>query len=151
MSLGATRVVLDTNVLISALLFDQGRLGWLRLSWQRGRLSPVLAQPTLRALLRVLAYPKFRLEPSDRERLLEDLLPWCESWTDVIPASPHRVQDPHDQVFLDLALAAAAPVLVSGDADLLALQGRTGPLLILSPGDFRVWLEGSSQSAESQS
>lgn len=151
MSLGAIRVVLDTNVLISALLFDQGRLGWLRLSWQRGRLSPVLAQPTLRALLRVLAYPKFRLEPSDRERLLEDLLPWCESWTDVIPASSHRVQYPHDQVFLDLALAAATPVLVSGDADLLALQGRTGPLLILSPGDFRVWLEGSSQSAESQS
>ena len=141
---GSIRAVLDTNVLISALLFDQGRLGWLRPCWQSGRLTPVLAQPTLRELLRVLAYPKFRLDQSDRERLLEDVLPWCESWTARIPASPHRVQDPHDQVFLDLAMAAEASVLVSGDADLLVFQGCTNPLLILSPADLQVWLDGSS-------
>ena len=81
MTPGPIRAVLDTNVLISALLFDQGLLGWVRPCWQSGRLAPVLAQPTLRELLRVLAYPKFCLDPSDRERLLEDLLPWCESWT----------------------------------------------------------------------
>jgi len=104
----------------------------------------VLAQPTARELLRVLAYRTFRLEPNDRERLLEDLLPWCESWTSSIPASSHRVQDPHDQVFLDLALAAATPVLVSGDANLLALQESVNPLLILSPADFQTWLAGSS-------
>ena len=57
----------------------------------------------------MLAYPKFRLQPVDRERLLEDLLPWCESWVAAIPSSQHRVRDPDDQVFLDLALAAAAP------------------------------------------
>jgi predicted nucleic acid-binding protein len=96
MTLGPSRAVLDTNVLISALLFDQGRLGWLRPCWQSGRLTPLLAQPTLRELLKLLAYPKFRLDPHDRERLLEDLLPWCESWTASIPPSPHRVRDPHD-------------------------------------------------------
>jgi putative PIN family toxin of toxin-antitoxin system len=135
------RVVLDTNVLISALLFENGRLGWLRCSWQNGRLIPVLAQPTLRELLRVLAYPKFRLDPNDRDRLLEDLLPWCESWTLAIPTSLHRVRDPHDQVFLDLALAADVSVLVSGDADLLALHRHANPLLILSPADFQAWLD----------
>ena len=36
---------------------------------------------------------------------------------------------------LDLAVAAATPVLVSGDADLLELQHTVKPLLILSPGD----------------
>jgi len=46
----------------------------------------------------------------------------CESWTAAISSSAHRVRDPHDQVFLDLALSAATPVLVTGDADLLALQ-----------------------------
>ena len=70
----------------------------------------------------MLAYPKFRLQPVDRERLLEDLLPWRERWVSAIPSSQHRVRDPDDQVFLDLALAAATPVLVSGDADLLALK-----------------------------
>jgi hypothetical protein len=46
----------------------------------------------------VLAYPKFRLNLQDRERLLEDLLPWSENWGHPIPASRHRVRDPHDQV-----------------------------------------------------
>lgn len=134
------RAVLDTNVLVSALLFSQGRLSWLRTSWQKGRLTPVLAEPTARELLRVLAYPKFRLQAADRERLLEDLLPWCESWSAAIPSSTYRVRDPHDQVFLDLALAAAAPVLVSDDADLLALKEAALPLQILTPADLASWL-----------
>ena len=134
------RAVLDTNVLLSALLFANGQLSWLRPCWQRGVLVPVVAEPTVRELLQVLTYPKFRLNPADRERLLEDLLPWCESWTGPIPTSSHRVRDPHDQVFLDLALAAATPVLVSGDADLLALQESVNPLLNLRPVDFHRWL-----------
>jgi predicted nucleic acid-binding protein len=50
------------------------------------------------------------------------------------------VRDPHDQVFLDLALAAATPVLVSGDADLLALKQEVVPLQIINPADFQSWL-----------
>lgn len=109
------RAVLDTNVL-------------------------VLAQPTAKELLRLLAYPKFRLQPVDRERLLEDLLPWCESWATAIPGSRHTVRDPDDQVFLDLALAAATPVLVSGDADLLVLKQEVVSLQIINPADFQSWL-----------
>jgi uncharacterized protein len=134
------RAVLDTNVLVSALLFEKGRLSWLRPCWQQGQITPVLAEPTARELLRVLAYPKFRLQPADRERLLEDLLPWCESWMVPIPSSSYRVRDPHDQVFLDLALAAGTPVLVSGDADLLALKNTLTSLQIINPADFQAWL-----------
>lgn len=43
------------------------------------------------------------------------------------------MRDPHDQVFLDLALAAAPPVLVTGDADLLVLQESARPLQIVNP------------------
>ena len=57
------RVVLDANVLVSALLFDAGRPAWFRRGWQSSRFTPVLAEPTTRELLRVLAYPKFRLDP----------------------------------------------------------------------------------------
>lgn len=40
-----------------------------------------------------------------------------------VRSAPLRaVRDPHDQVFLDLALAAATPVLVTGDSDLLAAR-----------------------------
>lgn len=150
MSREPIRAVLDTNVLLSALLFANGRLSWLRPCWQRSALIPVVAEPTARELLRVLAYPKFKLKPADRERLLEDLLPWCESWMGPIPASSHRVRDAHDQVFLDLALAAATPVLVSGDADLLTLQESVNPLLILSPANFQMWLDGSRSDGDAR-
>ena len=141
MTRGSIRAVLDTNVLVSALLFERGRLSWLRPSWRSGRLIPVFAQPTVLELCRVLAYPKFMLDAQDRDRLLEDVLPWSESWTATIPATPHRVRDPHDQVFLELALAADTELLVTGDADLLALRGDVSPLLILNPAETQAWLE----------
>ena len=148
----SVRAVLDTNVLVSALLFENSRLSWLRAGWQQGLITPVLAQPTAKELLQVLAYPKFGLQPIDRKRLLEDLLPWCESWVAAIPSSRHRLRDPHDQVFLDLALAAATPVLVSEDADILALKLEVVPLQILNPADFQSWLaaKGWSDSNRSQ-
>jgi len=62
----------------------------------------------------------------------------------------HSVRDPHDQVFLDLAVAAAMPVLVSGDADLLEHQHTVKPLLILSPRDFRTWLGRAGEMLLSQ-
>ena len=43
-------------------------------------------------------------------------------------------------MFLDLALAAATPVLVSGDADLLALNDEVPSLQIINPADFQFWL-----------
>lgn len=43
-------------------------------------------------------------------------------------------------MFLDLALAAATPVLVKGDADLLALQELVPALQIPTPADFHPWL-----------
>ena len=140
MKQASTRAVLDTNVLVSALLFEQSWLSWLRLSWQQGLLSPVFAQPTALELLRVLSYSKFKLESAQREVLLQEVLPWSESWSAAIHPSSHRVRDPHDQVFLDLALAAAVPLLVSGDADLLSLRSAVDSLQILSPAEAREWL-----------
>lgn len=141
------RVVLDTNVLVSALLFEAGRLAWLRHGWQSGRFIPILAEPTTRELLRVLAYPKFRLDPLAIEQLLADLLPWSETWRQPLPPCGSVVRDPKDQVFLDLAVASGVAALVSGDADLLAPVlpeqpiGQCRPMLILDPAGFSRWLE----------
>jgi uncharacterized protein len=112
----------------------------LRPCWQSGQVVPVLAQPSERELNRTLVYPKFRLTRDEREGLLEDLLPWHETWSGPILTSSHRVRDPHEQVFLDPVLATATPMLVSGDADLLARQGSVKSLLILTPADFQAWV-----------
>jgi len=130
------RVVLDTNVLVLALLFERGSLAWFRTAWQSRLIRPVVAEPTVRELMRVLAYPKFRLNAVELEQLLADLLPWCESWRTPIASAEQKVRDPKDQIFIDLALSARVSALVSGDADLLALRDQLNPLQVLTPAEF---------------
>jgi uncharacterized protein len=121
------RVVLDTNTVISALLFTNGRLSWLRAEWQLGVLVPLASKDTTRELLRVLTYPKFKLSAENQQDLLADYLPYAESvvqleskFTKKISAVP-VCRDPHDAMFLELAAAAQADFLVTGDDDLLVL------------------------------
>lgn len=121
----ARRVVLDTNTVLSALLFAQGRLVPLRAAWQSGALTPLLCAQTVEELLRVLAYPKFKLTSEEREELLADYLPFGEvvaPWrkSPTIPAC----RDKHDRIFLELAAVGAAQWLVTGDQDLLSLSGK---------------------------
>lgn len=117
------RVVLDTNCLVSALIFGHGRLVWLRRAWHSATLVPLLSEPTAAELVRVLGYPKFRLSPEDRHALLADLLPFTETVTITAPPPPTPPsRDPADQIFLETALAGRADALVTGDADLLALS-----------------------------
>ena len=63
------RVVFDTNIVLSALVFGR-RLAWLRAAWAQGVTIPVVCRETTVELLRVLAYPKFELAPSERDLLL---------------------------------------------------------------------------------
>ncbi|MEB3234404.1 MAG: putative toxin-antitoxin system toxin component, PIN family [Cyanobacteriota bacterium] len=141
------RAVLDTNVLLSALLFNNGRMGWLRQYWQAGLVTPVLSETTGRELIKVLGYPKFRLNAEEIHLLLEDLLPWCETWEQPISTSATlRVRDPADQPFLDLALASHVEVLVCGDNDLLVLANQLHAPRILSPAAFRTWLDQGRKS-----
>ena len=117
------RVVLDTHIVLSALVFGAGRLAWVRQAWQCGQLQPLVCRDTVGELLRVLAYPKFKLTAREQEDLLGDFLPYAEAvtlparWPD-LPAC----RDARDQVFLVLAQVAGADALVSGDADILALR-----------------------------
>ena len=131
------RVGFDTGVVVSALVFAHGRLGWLREAWRAGRAVPLVSRPTVEELLRVLAYPKFRLARDARDDLLAEYLPYAE-----VIALPRRMprvpvcRDPGDQMFLQLAAAARADALVSGDSDLLALAPRF-PIPILRPEQWR--------------
>lgn len=130
------RIVLDTNVLLSALLFHAGSLSWLRHAWRTQTIRPLASRDTTAELIRVLSYPKFRLTPDEREDLLGDYLPLCE--TVRVPKGirvPH-CRDPFDRPFLELALAAKADALVTGDKDLLTLGGAFA-VPILAPAAFR--------------
>jgi putative PIN family toxin of toxin-antitoxin system len=119
---GALRVVLDTNVVLSALVFRGGAAGQARQAWQRGLVLPLASTATAQELVRVLAYPKFRLSQAEQHELLADYLPYAE--TVRIPQPPPTVPDCRDVLdvpFMHLAVAGRAQALVTGDHDLLAL------------------------------
>lgn len=125
------RVVLDTNIVVSALLFNEGRLTWIRHAWKRQQLQPLVCQQTTSELLRVLNYPKFKLAATEQQALLADFLPYTDivhlpaAWPE-LPAC----RDDSDQVFLVLSQIGKAAALVSGDADILALRDSYPQLII---------------------
>jgi putative PIN family toxin of toxin-antitoxin system len=134
------RAVFDTNIVVSALVFG-GRLAWLRHAWAHRTTVPLVCRHTTAELLRVLAYPKFRLSAADRTSLLEDFLPYAEilELPSVLSEIPIQCRDPDDAVFLHLAMTAGAP-LVSGDSDLSALRGLL-PIEVLTIREWRERLE----------
>lgn len=113
------RLVVDTNILVSALLF-RGVASQLHARWVAGQLRLIMSPETEAELVRVLAYPTFRLAPETVAALLaSEILPF----RDMVPAPAGGAvsRDPEDDRFLWLARAAGAAALVTGDADLLVL------------------------------
>jgi putative PIN family toxin of toxin-antitoxin system len=130
------RVVLDTNVLISAYAF-KGQVAALRPLWQAGHLRLLFSTETWNELVLAAQYPKLKWSHDSQRELLEGaVVPVSER---AIPyAGPLRkaCRDPQDEIFLRLALGAQADALVSGDKDLLALEGHY-PFPILKPADLK--------------
>lgn len=135
------RVVIDTNVVLSALLFKSGAMAPIRDALQRGACVPLVSRDTAEELIRVLAYPKFELDTAQQQTILAEYLPHCETLPQPrTRAKLPQCRDEDDQPFLLLAAASGADVLVTGDKDLLALQGQV-KFRILSPAEFLTLIE----------
>ena len=131
------RAVIDTNVVVSAFVFRAGTLAWLREAVVNGALIPLVSEKTLAELVRVLAYPRFRLTAEDRENIIVHYMEHAEAIKQPrTRARLPRCRDPHDEMFIRLAYAAKADAIVTGDDDLLtlALESR---IPILTPVAFR--------------
>jgi uncharacterized protein len=129
------RIVFDTTVVLSALVFEGGQLVWLRAHWRDGGCVPLASRVTIAELVRTLEYRKFGLTTERRHELLADYLPYCEI-VEVTRKCGVVCRDAKDQPFLDLAQSGKADALVSGDRDLLVLARRT-KFLIETPEDYR--------------
>lgn len=128
------RVVLDTNVLISALLF-RGLPSRLIPLWQKGKVTLLVSSQVLKEYLRVLAYPEFELAAQEIKAVIEvELLPFVKA---VKVKSKIRIiaKDPFDDKFLELAVDGKAEFLISHDKHLLGLGVFRGTI-ILSVAEF---------------
>jgi len=130
------RVVLDTNVLVSALLKRDSIAGRLLQAVWDGTLDLVLSEPLLTELREVLDYPKIRkrlvANAIDSELFLE-LLPFFTIQADLSGVKVPRPRDAADEMVLATFVAGRAEWLVSGDEDLLVLADQ---FAILSPAAF---------------
>jgi hypothetical protein len=128
------RVVLDTNVLVSALLFETTLSRVIDL-WQGGAIVPVISKDTFQELQTVLAYPKFSLTPNETRAMLEqEILPFFEV-IDVSEEVKGICNDPADDKFISCALSASAEYLVSGDKALTDLK-QYKSAKIIKPSEF---------------
>ena len=83
-----------------------------------------------------VAYPKFGLGAEEQEDVLSEYLPWCQAVNVPKGTAAPNCRDPDDRPFLELAGAANADALITGDKDLLALS-RSFNIPILPPAAFR--------------
>jgi putative PIN family toxin of toxin-antitoxin system len=115
------RFVFDTNVLISALLFENGKPGRsLRRALRLG--SVLVSLPVLEELAEVLQRKRFDryVTPEEREGFLQAFV--AQARLIEPEESVDSCRDPKDNKFLELAVAGGARYLVTGDDDLLALN-----------------------------
>jgi putative PIN family toxin of toxin-antitoxin system len=135
------RAVLDTNVLVSALISPSGPSAALLLELRAGAFE-LVASPTLLAELgEVLGREKFRRYATESEAAAYVDLIRHEATIldDPAPSALPLSADPDDEYLVDLARAAAVDMLVSGDAHLLDLRDR---LPVVTPAEFLATLGG---------
>ena len=125
------RVILDTNILISALLVPSGVPGAIYRAWSDGAFTLLLSEVQTSELRRTLAKPALttRIRRYSAGRLVNDLRRFAE---DVGPLSHVDCSpDPDDNFLLAMAKTGKADYLVTGDkSDLIALTRHAGTRIV---------------------
>ena len=135
------RAVLDPNVVISGAISPRGAPADVLRSLAGGECELIASQALLDELERALTYPKLR--PYIGESDATDLVRWVGDSASIVvdpdADPPVHSRDPDDDYLISLASAHSA-ALVSGDKDLLALEGE---IPVFSPRAFLDLLAGA--------
>ena len=131
----ADRVVIDSNVLISALLLPRGTPRSVLVLLAERNATLLFSDNTFTELTTRLAKPKF--DPYRTPEQLETYLDWLTELGEwVVPnLEVDACWDADDNKFLSLAISGEADCLISGDKDLKVLHPFEG-IPIHTPADF---------------
>ena len=119
-------VVLDTNIVLDLLVFQDPRIAELRAGIESGRLHWLATAPMRDELERVLDYPQLKPRLSHHNLSTETVLAAFDAWVSPRPVAPKAIytcKDPDDQKFIDLAVAHQA-ALLSKDKAVLVMRKR---------------------------
>lgn len=138
------RVVLDSNVLVSALIVKQGKAA--QILRRLGEYMLLTSEEILAEVDRVLHYPRIRKRYPLMEEDIETYLERLREASTLIPLTGHTkavAPDPDDDKFVECAVIGGAKYIVSGDAHLLNLKAYRG-IEIVSQTEFLELLAASS-------
>lgn len=133
------RVILDTNVLLAALISPHGLPDTLYRAWRAARFDLVTSVAQLDELRRVSRYPKLKaILPAHRIGTMVNNLQRAIVLTQLPPLPDGlEVNDPNDAFLLAMALGSEADYLVTGDRRAGLLQrGSMGRTRIVTPTIF---------------
>lgn len=132
------RVVLDANVLISALISSRGAPARVLELWEHDRFNLVVSPPILEELERVIHYPRIRQRYNMPDADITQYLQLIRSGAIVVQPSVEITvidRDPSDNRYLECAVEGSASYVVSDDRHLLDLEEFDG-IVILAPAAF---------------
>jgi uncharacterized protein len=119
------RIVLDTNLFVSALLVPSGIPAQIIDAWRRQAFTLVISPPIIDEIKLTLTYPRIRRKYAVTDQDVQDLtkLLETEAWlvTGDCDLSGSLPADPKDEIILACALEGEADIIVSGDQHLLNL------------------------------
>ncbi len=127
------RVVLDTNVLISAIFFS-GTPSKILKHWRKGNFTAVISKPIIVEYTRVAEEIGAKFPQIDISEILELFILNSE----IVDTGDLRItacEDPDDNKFIECAIAGRCEIIVSGDKHLLKLATYQG-IEILTPRKF---------------
>ncbi len=135
------RVVIDTNLLVSAILTPQGNPAIILKLILQGKLTLILSPAILEETRRVLRYPKLVKLMKKSETTLEEVYSFIDKMTKVSVIVPGNLEieaiqaDPSDNIILACAVEGEADFIISGDHHLTDLRIFQG-IQIIDPATF---------------
>jgi uncharacterized protein len=131
------RVVLDTNVWLSGLLWG-GVPDQILQRVERGEIQAIGSVEILDELCWTLSRPKLQKRLTQLGIDANSVMLSVRQVMTLVPTEPLQVpnlRDPKDAMIIAAAGGGQAALIISGDQDLLVL-GQVGEIIILSPRDF---------------
>ncbi len=117
------RVILDTNVVMDCLVFQDQKVQPILEAIHDARLKPVIHFETFAELVDVLGRSMFKLTSDQVEEKALQWLALCEHFEDALPETPY-CKDSEDDKFFQLALVSHCPTLVTKDKLVLKARKR---------------------------
>lgn len=118
-------VILDTNILLDILVFDDQRAHPLRSALAEKKIDAVATIKTIEEFVDVISRPQFDLNADQQYEVSSQWQSWARVLDDsTLIAAPWKCKDRDDQVFINLAYSLRPAILISKDKLVLKVAKR---------------------------